>query len=137
MQIYLGSLYVNDFTLSGRSYRVIAQADAPFRDDAAAIGRLQTRNASGAMTPLAALVSVFNSVGPDRIMRYNGFPAADITGAAAPGFSSGQALATMERLAAETLEPGMAVEWTELAYQQSIGGNTGLLVFRLLCFWRS
>lgn len=134
LQIYLGSLYVNDFNLFGRSYRVIAQADAPFRDDAAAIGRLQTRNASGEMTPLAALVSVSDSVGPDRIMRYNGFPAADITGAAAPGFSSGQALAAMERLASETLESGMAVEWTELAYQQSIGGNTGLLVFPLAVF---
>ena len=131
LQVYLGSLYVNDFNLFGRSYRVIAQADAPFRMDADAIDRLRTRNADGEMTPLASLVTVFDTVGPDRIMRYNGFLAADITGAAAPGFSSGEALAAMERLANDVLPPGMTFEWTELAYQQQLAGDTGWLVFPL------
>lgn len=131
LQVYLGSLYVNDFNLFGRSYRVIAQADAPFRMDVDAIDRLQTRNADGEMTPLASLVAVSNTVGPDRIMRYNGFLAAEITGAAAPGYSSGEALAAMERLVDEVLPPGMTFEWTELAYQQQLAGDSGWLVFPL------
>lgn len=129
LQIYLGSLYVNDFNLFGRTYRVIAQADAPFRMDATAIDRLRTRNADGEMTPLASLVAVSDTVGPDRIMRYNGFLAADITGTAAQGYSSGEALAAMERLADDVLPSGMTFEWTELAYQQQLAGDSAWLVF--------
>lgn len=134
LQIYLGSLYVNDFNLFGRSYRVIAQADAPFRADAEAIGRLKTRNVAGEMAPLAALISVSDGVGPARIMRYNGFLAADISAAAAPGYSSGEAMAAMERLAVDVLPAGMTFEWTELAYQQQLAGGAGWLVFPLAVF---
>ncbi len=131
LQVYLGSLYVNDFNRFGRSYRVIAQADAPFRMDADVIGRLKTRNASGEMAPLASLIDISEGVGPDRIMRYNGFLAADISGAAAPGFSSGEAMSAMERLAEETLPPGLEFEWTELAFQQRLSDGAGWLVFPL------
>jgi gold/copper resistance efflux pump len=131
LQAYLGSLYVNDFNLFGRSYRVIVQADAPFRMDAQAIGRFKTRNDNGEMVSLASLVNVSDAFGPDQINRYNSFIAADISGSAAPGFSSGQAMAAMARLADEVLPPGMGFEWTELAYQQQLAGNTGFLVFLL------
>ncbi len=129
MQIYLGSLYVNDFNRFGRTWQVMAQADAEFRGGAQDITRLKTRNAAGQMVPLGSLVTVQETYGPDRAMRYNGYTAAEINGAPAPGFSSGQAEAIMEKLAAETLPKGMALDWTDLTYQKILAGNTGMLVF--------
>ena len=103
MQIYLGSLYVNDFNRFGRTYEVIAQADSQFRAHPEDITRLKTRNDKGEMVPLGAVVKVTESHGPDRVMRYNGYPAAEINGAPAPGYSSGQAEAAMSKLVAENL----------------------------------
>jgi multidrug efflux pump len=131
MQVYLGSLYVNDFNRFGRTYQVIAQADAPFRDGADDVTQLKVRNEAGAMVPLGTLVKVREAYGPDRVMRYNGYPAAEINGAPAPGFSSGQAEAFIERLVRDNLPPGMGYEWTELTYQQRIAGNTAIYVFPL------
>jgi hydrophobe/amphiphile efflux-1 (HAE1) family protein len=131
MQINLGSLYVNDFNRFGRTYQVMVQADAEFRTDAEDVTRLKTRNAAGQMVPLGSLMTVNDTYGPDRAMRYNGYPAAEINGAPAPGYSSGQAEAIMEKLAQETLPKGMAMEWTELTYQKIIAGNTGLVIFPL------
>ncbi|MCX6951378.1 MAG: efflux RND transporter permease subunit [Verrucomicrobia bacterium] len=131
MQINLGSLYVNDFNRFGRTYQVVAQADAPFRAHADDILRLKTRNSAGELVPLGALVKVNETYGPDRVMRYNGYPAAEINGAAAPGYSSGQAEAIIEKLAAENLPKGMVLDWTELTFQKIIAGNTGVYVFPL------
>ncbi|SBW11824.1 aminoglycoside/multidrug efflux system [uncultured Alphaproteobacteria bacterium] len=131
LQIYLGSLYVNDFNAFGRTYSVRAQADAEYRARPEDIGKLKVKSASGAMVPLAALLKVESAAGPERAMRYNGFLAADISGGAAPGYSSGQAQAAVERIAAETLPPGFAFEWTDLTYQQIIAGDTATLVFAL------
>ncbi|MEO7597932.1 MAG: efflux RND transporter permease subunit, partial [Opitutus sp.] len=131
MQINLGSLYINDFNRFGRTYQVVAQADAEFRANADDILRLKTRNLAGDLVPLGSFVKVAETYGPDRVMRYNGYPAAEINGAAAPGFSSGQAEALMEKLAAENLPKGMVLDWTELTYQKIIAGNTGVLIFPL------
>jgi multidrug efflux pump len=131
MQIYLGSLYVNDFNRFGRTYSVRVQADAPFRARADDIGQLKVRSKSGDMIPLAALLKVQQAAGPERAMRYNGFLSADITGGPAHGFSSGQAQAAAERIAAETLPAGIAFEWTELTYQEILAGNSAILIFPL------
>ncbi len=131
LQIYLGSLYVNDFNRFGRTYQVLAQADAPFRSRAQDIPLLETRNTSGQMVPLGALVTVAPSFGPDVAQRYDAYRAADLSGGPAPGYSSGQAQAAMARILKETLPRGMAFEWTDLAYQQMISGNTAALVFPL------
>ncbi|MCT7377050.1 efflux RND transporter permease subunit [Chelativorans salis] len=131
LQIYLGSLYVNDFNQFGRTYSVRVQADAPFRGRADDIGRLEVRSQSGEMIPLSALLDVEPSAGPERAMRYNGFLSADISGGPAPGYSSGEAQAAVERIAAETLPPGISFEWTELTYQQILAGNSGIVIFPL------
>jgi len=131
MQIYLGSLYVNDFNKFGRTYSVRVQADAPFRARAEDVGLLKVRSSSGEMVPLSTLLDVKPSFGPERAMRYNGFLAADINGRAAPGFSSGQAQAAVERIAKETLPPGISYEWTELTYQEILAGNSAVWVFPL------
>ncbi len=131
MQIYFGSLFVNDLNLFGRTYRVTAQADAQFRDEASDLYKLKTRNRAGDTVPLGSVVTLRQKTGPDRVVRYNLYPAAEVQGSTAPGFSSGQSLATMERLAEELLPPGMDYEWTELAYQQKQAGASGLLVFPL------
>ncbi len=131
MQIYLGSLYVNDFNRFGRTYQVIAQADGPYRAHAENISLLKTRNASGEMVPLGSVLKVDQSFGPDRAIRYNAYAAADINGSPLPGFSSGQAQALMEQLAKETLPNGMVFEWTELTFQQILAGNTAAFVFPL------
>ena len=131
MQIYLGSLYVNDFNQFGRTYSVRAQADAPYRARAEDIGLLKVRSTSGEMIPLSALLKVDSTFGPERAMRYNGYLAADINGGPAPGFSSGQAQAAIERIAAETLPSGIGFEWTELTYQEILAGNSALWVFPL------
>ncbi|RYY93375.1 MAG: multidrug efflux RND transporter permease subunit, partial [Comamonadaceae bacterium] len=131
MQIYLGSLYANDFNKFGRTYSVRVQADAPYRARAEDVGLLKVRSASGEMVPLSALMKVNASFGPERAMRYNGYLAADINGGPAPGFSSGQAQDAIERIAAETLPKGIAFEWTELTYQEILAGNSAFLVFPL------
>jgi multidrug efflux pump subunit AcrB len=132
MQIYLGSVYVNDFNRFGRTYQVIVQADAAHRATAGDITQLKVRNADGAMVPLGSMLRVKASRGPDQQLHYNAYPAADINGGPAPGVSSGQAVAVMERLARETLPNGVGFEWTELTYQQQLAGNTTGLVF-VLC----
>jgi multidrug efflux pump len=131
MQIYLGSLYANDFNKFGRTYSVRVQADAAFRARSENVGQLQVRSSTGEMVPLSALMKVKPSFGPERAMRYNGFLSADINGGAAPGYSSGQAREAIERIAAETLPPGIGFEWTELTYQEILAGNSAILVFPL------
>jgi hydrophobe/amphiphile efflux-1 (HAE1) family protein len=128
---YLGSTYINDFNFLGRTFRVTAQADAPYRDSLADIVRLRTRSDSGQMVPLGSVMSLRNDSGPYRVVRYNLYPAAELQGDTAPGFSSGQALRTMERLAAERLPQGFAFDWTELAFEQKQAGNTGAIAFAL------
>jgi multidrug efflux pump len=129
MQTYLGSIYVNDFNRFGRTYEVIAQADTPYRTQAEDILRLKTRNADGQMVPLGSLMQVSETTGPDSAMRYNGFRSADLNGAPAPGYSSGQAQAAITRVLSQTLPKGMSFEWTDLTYQQILAGNTAVLVF--------
>jgi multidrug efflux pump len=129
MQIYLGSLYVNDFNKFGRTYTVRVQADAPFRARADDIGQLKVRSNTGEMVPLSALLKVKLSAGPERAMRYNGFLSADVNGGAAPGYSSGQAQAAVARIANETLPKGFKFEWTDMVQQQILAGNASLLVF--------
>jgi NodT family efflux transporter outer membrane factor (OMF) lipoprotein len=131
LQVYLGSLYINDFNRFGRTYEVIAQADAPFRSQAEDILRLKTRNDKGQMVPLGAVVKVTESHGPARVMRYNGYPAAEINGAPAPGFSSGQAEAAMSQLVSDNLPRGMNYEWTDLTYQRILAGDTAMYVYPL------
>lgn len=131
MQIYLGSLYVNDFNRFGRTFQVMAQADAQFREHPEAIARLKTRNSKGQMVPLGTLVKVKESHGPDRAMRYNGYPAAEINGGPAPGYSSGQAEALMAKLAEENLPKSMRFEWTDLTYQRILAGNTAVYIYPL------
>ncbi|WP_429941248.1 efflux RND transporter permease subunit [Agrobacterium vitis] len=131
LQIYLGSLYVNDFNAFGRTYSVRAQADAKFRATSDNIGQLKVRSASGQMIPLSALLRVDPTTGPERTNRYNGFLAADINGGPAPGFSSGQAQAAIEKITADVLPKGIGYEWTDLTYQQILAGSSGFLVFPL------
>jgi multidrug efflux pump len=131
LQIYLGSLYVNDFNAFGRTFSVRVQADAKFRAHPEDIGQLKVRSQNGQMIPLSALLKVETTAGPERTTRYNGFLAADINGAPAPGYSSGQAQAAVERIAAETLPPGITFEWTDLTYQQILAGNSGVIIFPL------
>ncbi|SDJ63311.1 efflux RND transporter permease subunit [Variovorax sp. OV700] len=131
MQIYLGSLYANDFNKFGRTYSVRVQADAPYRARAEDVGMLKVRSSSGEMVPLAALMKVNSTFGPERAMRYNGYLAADINGGPAPGYSSGQAQDAIAKIAAETLPKGVSFEWTELTYQEILAGNSAFLVFPL------
>jgi multidrug efflux pump len=131
MQIYLGSLYVNDFNRFGRTFQVNAQADAKFRLQPEDIANLKTRNAAGEMVPLGAFVSLTPTAGPDRVMHYNGYPTADLNGGPAPGVSSGQAQTLIEKIAKDELPNGMRFEWTDLTYQQILAGNTAVFVFPL------
>ncbi|WP_462381343.1 efflux RND transporter permease subunit [Pseudomonas sp. Marseille-QA0892] len=131
LQVYLGSLYANDFNRFGRTYQVNVQGDQQFRLEPDQIGQLKVRNDRGEMIPLSTFVNVKNSAGPDRVMHYNGFITAEINGAPAPGYSSGQAEAAIERILAEELPNGMSYEWTDLTYQQILAGNTAFLVFPL------
>jgi multidrug efflux pump len=132
MQMYLGALYVNDFNRFGRTYQVNAQAEPRFRLAADDIGRLKTRNARGDMIPLASFVNAHETSGPDRVPHYNGYLAAELNGAAAPGYSSGQAQAAIEEVLRDTLPNGMAYEWTDLTYQQILAGNTMVYIFPLV-----
>ncbi|MEM7784353.1 MAG: multidrug efflux RND transporter permease subunit [Planctomycetota bacterium] len=131
LQIYLGSSYVNDFNFLGRTYRVTAQADTQYRDEEEDIARLRTRSNNGAIVPLGSVVTMKETTAPDRVVRYNLYPAADINGDTLPGFSSAQAIAAMERIADETLPTGFGYEWTDIAYQQNAAGNTALYIFPL------
>ena len=132
LQTYLGSSYVNDFNEFGRTWQVIAQADAPFRDSIEDIGKLRTRNVDGEMVPIGSMVTMHRTFGPDPVLRYNGYPAADLAGEADPRvMSSAQAMARLQAMADEVLPAGMAIEWTDLSYQQATQGNAALVVFPL------
>jgi multidrug efflux pump len=132
MQVYLGALYVNDFNRFGRTYQVNAQAEPGFRLTPEDIGHLKTRNQHGDMIPLSSFVTVREASGPDRVMHYNGYSAADINGGPAPGYSSGQAQKAMEELARAELPNGMTFEWTDLTFQQILAGNSMVYVFPLV-----
>jgi len=131
LEVYLGSSFVNDFNLFGRTYRVTAQADAPYRVSVEDIASLRTRSNDGAIVPLGSLVTFEDDSGPDRVPRYNLYPSAEVQGNAVPGVSSGEAIAAMEALAAQVLPFGFDFEWTELAYQESQAGNLELIIFPL------
>ena len=131
LQIYLGSVFVNEFNLFGRTYRVTAQAEPRFRDDPSDIAQLKTLNRSGGAVPLGSLVDLQQRTGPDRVVRYNLYPAADLNGDTLPGFSSGQSIDTMEKLAKKMLPEGFSFEWTDIAYQQKLAGNAALFIFPL------
>jgi multidrug efflux pump len=132
LQMYLGSLYVNDFNRFGRTYQVNAQAEPGFRLNGADIGRLKTRNERGDMIPLASFVTARETSGPDRVPHYNGYLSAELNGAAAPGYSSGQAQAAIEEVLAQELPNGMTYEWTDLTFQQILAGNTMIYIFPLV-----
>lgn len=131
LQTYLGSAYVNDFNLLGRTFRVTAQADSPYRLDIKDILKLRVRNSAGDTVPLGSFTTVHDISGPSRVPRYNLYPAAELDGSAAPGYSQGQAIDLMQSIAAETLPQGFGYEWTELAYQQIRAGNTAAFAFAL------
>ncbi|MGM4988473.1 efflux RND transporter permease subunit [Tardiphaga sp. 841_E9_N1_2] len=129
IETYFGSTYVNDFNILGRTYHVTAQADYPFRKETADLARLQTRNSAGNMVMLGSVVNFSDTAGPDRVARYNLYPSSELQGDTLPGTSSATALATMKKLADDTLPSGFAFEWTDLSYQQSTGANAGLYIF--------
>ena len=131
LQVYLGSAYVNDFTLLGRNYRVTAQADAPFRLTPENVARLEARNRSGDMVLLGSVITMRASAGPDRVVRHNSYPTAELQVGAPPGRSSGDVLTAMEDLARSVLPPGFGYDWTELAFQQRRSSGTGLFMFPL------
>lgn len=130
LQTYLGSSYVNDFNRFGRTWRVMAQADGDFRDSIEDIANLRTRNDRGEMVPIGSMVNITTTYGPDPVIRYNGYPAADLIGDADPRvLSSAQAMRQLEAMSGQLLPNGMNIEWTDLSYQQSTQGNTALIVF--------
>ena len=129
LEVYLGSAFVNDFNFIGRTYRVTAQADGPFRDDPRDIQNLRTRTDGGEMMPIGSVATFRDITGPYRVARYNLYPAAAVQGATAPGVSTGEAIAKMETLAAERLPDGFDYEWTELALQEKLAGDTTVYVF--------
>ena len=131
LQVNLGSLYINDFNRFGRTYQVIAQADDEFRRNPSDLLALKVRNKRGQLVPVGSVVKVSESSGPDRAEHYNSYLTAPINGAPGKGYSSGQAEAAMARIVSETLPKGMSVEWTELAYQKVIAGNTAIYIFPL------
>lgn len=131
LQAYLGSIYVNDFNIIGRTFRVTAQADSAFRLTSKDALNIRVRNANGDAVPLGSFTTVSDVSGPSRVPRYNLYPAAELDGSAAPGYSQGQAIDIMQKLAAETLPPGFTYEWTDLAFQQIRAGNTAVFAFAL------
>ena len=132
LQTYLGSAYVNDFNMFGRTWQVIAQADGGFRDQVEDIANLRTRNANGEMVPIGSMVQIRESYGPDPVIRFNGYPAADLLGEADPRvLSSGEAMAKVTELAQQVLPPGMGIDWSDLSYQQATQGKAALVVFPL------
>ncbi|KVX01640.1 transporter [Shewanella frigidimarina] len=132
LQGYMGSVYANDFNQFGRTYQVNVQADEQFRQTPEQIAQLKVRNNQGEMVPIGSFINVTNSSGPDRVMHYNGFTTAELNGGAAPGFSSGEAQAAIEKILAETLPNGMTYEWTEITYQQILAGNAGAYIYPLI-----
>lgn len=131
MQVYLGSIYINDFNQFGRTYQVVAQADRDYRSSPEDITRLRVRNDKGEMVPLGSMVNVSETFGPQTAMRYNAYRTADLNGDAAPGYSSGEAQAAISKILADTLPQGMQFEWTDLTYQQILAGNTTIYIFPL------
>ncbi|WP_033789946.1 multidrug efflux RND transporter permease subunit OqxB [Pantoea septica] len=130
LQTYLGSSYVNDFNRFGRTWRVMAQADGEFRDSVEDIANLRTRNDRGEMVPIGSMVHITTTYGPDPVIRYNGYPAADLIGDADPRIlSSAQAMTQLETMSSQLLPNGMNIEWTDLSYQQAMQGNTAFIVF--------
>ncbi|MGO3444479.1 MAG: efflux RND transporter permease subunit [Pseudoalteromonas distincta] len=132
LQIYLGSVYVNDFNMFGRTYQVNAQADADYRKEPEQILNLKVRNRAGHMVPLGSVLTVTPTIGPDRVMHYNGYPSAELNGSPAPGYSSDQVQLAIEKVLADTLPSGIEYEWTEVTYQQVLAGNTMVYVFPLV-----
>ncbi|TYT26636.1 multidrug efflux RND transporter permease subunit [Luteimonas viscosa] len=132
LQVYLGSAYVNDFNMFGRTWQVIAQADGGFRDEVTDIASLRTRNEAGAMVPIGSMVDVRQTYGPDPVIRFNGYPAADLLGEADPRvLSSGEAMAKVTELAQQVLPTGMGIDWSDLSYQQATQGDAALVIFPL------
>ena len=132
LQVYLGSAYVNDFNMFGRTWQVIAQADGPFRDNVEDIANLRTRNSQGEMVPVGSMVDIRQTYGPDPVIRFNGYPAADLLGEADPRvLSSGEAMAKVTELAQQVLPAGMGIDWSDLSYQQATQGKAALVVFPL------
>ena len=131
MRVFMGSAYVNDFNMFGRTYRVTAQADGDFRLDAESVAKIRVRNSDGQMVPLGSLVTFKEIAGPERVPRYNLFPSAEVNGTAQPGISSGQTLEIMKRLTQEVLPQGVTFEWTDLSYQEAKVGRTGYYIFVL------
>ncbi|HGY6024913.1 TPA: multidrug efflux RND transporter permease subunit OqxB [Enterobacter asburiae] len=130
LQTYLGSSYVNDFNQFGRTWRVMAQADGQFRDSVEDIANLRTRNSQGEMVPIGSMVKITTTYGPDPVIRYNGYPAADLIGDADPRvLSSAQAMTQLDAMSKQILPNGMNIEWTDLSFQQATQGNTALIVF--------
>ena len=131
MRVFMGSAYVNDFNMFGRTYHVTAQADGDYRLDAESVAKIRVRSTDGAMVPLGSLVTFKEIVGPERVPRYNLFPSAEVNGVAQPGVSSGQALEIMRELSRDKLPPGVTFEWTDLSYQEAKVGRTGYYIFVL------
>jgi len=131
LQVYIGSAYVNDFNLLGRTFRVTAQADAPYRRDPGDILKIRVRNGSGETVPLGSFTTIRNIAGPYRVPRYNLYPAAELDATAIPGYSQGQVIDALQKIAAETLPDGFGYEWTTLAFQQIRAGSTALFAFAL------
>jgi multidrug efflux pump len=132
LQTYLGSSYVNDFNQFGRTWQVIAQGDGPYRDSVEDIANLRTRNARGEMVPIGSMVTIRETYGPDPVLRYNGYPAADLGGEVDPRvLSSGEAMKKLEELARQVLPNGMQIEWTDLSYEQATQSKAPLVVFPL------
>ncbi|GLX78672.1 resistance-nodulation-cell division multidrug efflux transporter MexF [Thalassotalea insulae] len=132
LQVYLGSVYINDFNMFGRTYQVKAQAEAEFRQDPEQILNLKVRNRQGDMVPLGSVLTVTPTTGPDRVMHYNGYPSAELNGSPAPGYSSDQAQQAIEAILADTLPKDITYEWTEVTFQQILAGNTMVYVFPLV-----
>jgi len=131
MRVFMGSAYVNDFNMFGRTYRVTAQADSEFRLDPQSVSKIRVRSTTGDMVPLGSLITFKEIAGPERVPRYNLFPTVEVQGSGAAGVSSGQALEIMRKLALEKLPPGMTYEWTDLSYQEAKVGRTGYYIFLL------
>ncbi|HKN79272.1 MAG TPA: multidrug efflux RND transporter permease subunit, partial [Lysobacter sp.] len=132
LQTYLGSQYVNDFNMFGRTWQVIAQADGPFRDHVEDIANLRTRNSNGEMVPIGSMVTIKQTYGPDPVLRFNGYPAADLLGEADPRvMSSGEAMKKVEQIAGQVLPNGMGFDWSDLSYQEATQGNAAMVVFPL------
>ncbi len=131
LEVFIGSVYINDFNFLGRTYRVTAQADGPYRDDPGDIAKLRARSTTGAMVPLGSVATFRDITGPHRVPRYNLYPATEVIGATAPGVSTGEAIEKVEALAENVLPDGFDIEWTELALQEKLAGDTALIAFGL------